>query len=198
MSKLLKNFIINHDKQVLRLLEILPGVVSWNVILFPYWGIFVIPNVVAYFILAYNIYWFYQSFQIAISATISHLRVQSSMRYDWDGDLKAFPDAPQVKHFIIIATYKEPLYILRRTFESIAKQTLPKNQLYVILATEKKEPEEERNEKVSIIKKEFGQVLPNIFVTVHELSVGEIAGKSSNERFADDVGNKVSVELEVE
>ena len=184
MSKVLRNFIINHDKQVLRLLEILPGVVSWNVILFPYWGIFVIPNVVAYFILAYNIYWFYQSFQIAISATISHLRVQSSMRYDWDGDLKAFPDAPQVKHFIIIATYKEPLYILRRTFESIAKQTLPKNQLYVILATEKKEPEEERNEKVSIIKKEFGQVLPNIFVTVHELSVGEIAGKSSNERFA--------------
>src|SRR3990172_5359974 len=108
MSKVLRNFIINHDKQVLRLLEILPGVVSWNVILFPYWGIFFIPNVVAYFILSYNIYWFYQSLQIAITGIVSHYKVQASMRYDWVKDLTSFPDWEKVRNVIIIATAKEP------------------------------------------------------------------------------------------
>ena len=67
----MKNWIIKHDRQVQRLLEILPGFTSWNIILFPYWGIFVMPNAVAYFVLLFNIYWFYQSFQIAVSATIA-------------------------------------------------------------------------------------------------------------------------------
>jgi len=60
------------EKLVQRFLEILPGFISWNLILFPYWGIILIPNAVAYFILAYNIYWFYQSLQIAIVKTFDN------------------------------------------------------------------------------------------------------------------------------
>jgi len=75
-----RQFIIRNDRVIQRLLEILPGFVSWNIILFPYWGILVIPNVVAYFILSYNIYWFYQSAQIAVAATISHFKLQASIR----------------------------------------------------------------------------------------------------------------------
>jgi len=55
----MRDFIIKHEKGILRILQILPGFVSWNLILFPYWGIFVIPVFVAYFILFFNIYWFY-------------------------------------------------------------------------------------------------------------------------------------------
>ena len=95
---MMRKFILKHERGVYRSLEILPGFVSWNLILFPYWGIFIIPNVVAYFVLAYNIYWFYQSFQIAISATVSHFRVQSAMIFDWVGDLKSFPDWKKVNH----------------------------------------------------------------------------------------------------
>lgn len=73
------------ERVIHRLLEILPGFFSWNVILFPWWGIFIIPNVVAYFILLFNVYWFLQSFQQAISAVIAHLKIQASMNYDWLG-----------------------------------------------------------------------------------------------------------------
>lgn len=179
-----RKFILKHEKGVYRFLEVLPGFVSWNLILFPYWGIFIIPNTVAFFILAYNIYWFYQSFQIAITATVSHFRVQSAMIYDWLGDLKAFPDWQKVNHLIIITTYKEPLHTLERTLTSLAEQTLPKKQLYVVLAMEKKEPEGERDEKIKILQKKFGDTFAELFVTVHELVPGEIAGKSSNERYA--------------
>jgi cellulose synthase/poly-beta-1,6-N-acetylglucosamine synthase-like glycosyltransferase len=180
----MRKFIIKHELRILRLLEILPGLVSWNIILFPYWGIFVIPNVVAYFILTFNIYWFYQSFQIAISAIISHLRIQAAMQYNWLQDLATFPDWEKVHHVIIIPTYKEPLHILARTLNCLKNQTLSKKQMTIVLATEKKEPRQDRIKKIKELKKSFGEIFANFFVTVHELVPGEIAGKSSNECYA--------------
>lgn len=179
-----RKFVIKHEKRVHRALEILPGFFSWNIILFPYWGIFVIPNAVAYFVLTYNIYWFYQSFQIALAGTIAHLRIQASMQYDWVKDLKTFPDWERVHLIVIVPTYKEPLRILNRTFASIAAQTIPQNQITVVLATEKKEPKDARRKKVVALKQKFGKSFANFFVTVHELVPGEAAGKASNERFA--------------
>lgn len=181
---MLTNFIKNHEKGVQRFLEILPGFVSWNIILFPYWGIFVVPNAVAYFILGYNIYWFYQSLQVALGGVVSHLKIQASMQYDWMSDLNKIKDWEKVHNVIIIPTYKEPLHILRRTLTSIANQTLPKKHITLILAMEKKEPEEDREEKVKQLRKEFKNSFANFFVTVHTLVPGEAVGKASNERYA--------------
>lgn len=180
----MREFILRHEKKVLRALEFLPGLVSWNLILFPYWGIFVVPNVVAYFVLAFNVYWFYQSLTIALTATVSHLRIQASMKYNWLEDLKSFPDWRKVHHVVIITTYKEPLYILERTIASLENQTLPRKQITICLATEAQEPQEDRDEKVSYLKKRFAKVFANFFVTVHTLSPGEVRGKASNERYA--------------
>src|SRR3989338_2494470 len=105
---MITKFINNHEKGVLRALEIFPGLISWNLILFPYWGIFVI---------------------------------QAAMKYDWVADLKSFPDYKKVHNFIIIVTYKEPLHTLQRTLQSIANQSLPREQITVVLATEAKEDE---------------------------------------------------------
>lgn len=180
----IRDFIIKHDHVIHRLLEILPGFVSWNIILFPYWGIFVFPTFVAYFVLIFNIYWFYQSIQIAIGASMAHFRIQASMNYDWVGDLASFPDKDKVNHVVIIPTYKEPMYILERTIQSLADQDLPTKMLTIVLAMEKKEPEEEREPKAKYLKEKFGKLFGNFFVTVHTLVPGEIVGKSSNERYA--------------
>ncbi|MBU0570294.1 hypothetical protein KKB40_06005, partial [Patescibacteria group bacterium] len=179
-----RKFILKHEKRILRLLEILPGFFSWNIILFPYWGIFVIPEIVAYFILAFNIYWFYQSLTIALSATVSHLRIQASINYDWLADIKSFPDWKKAHHVIIITTFKEPLHTLKRTLDSIAIQTLPKRQISVCLAMEATESKEDRLIKVKTLRKKFGKTFANFFVTVHKLAPREIKGKSSNERHA--------------
>jgi hypothetical protein len=180
----MRNFLLNHEHIVLRLLEILPGFVSWNIILFPYWGIFVIPTIVAYFILFFNIYWFYQSLQIAITATMSHLRIQASMVYDWVNDLRAFPDWETVHHVVIIPTYKEPLHVLERTIQTLTDQDLPTKQLTVVLGMEAKEPQADREIKVKALKEKFKGVFGNFFVTVHTLTNGEVVGKASNERYA--------------
>ncbi|MFH1863388.1 MAG: glycosyltransferase family 2 protein [bacterium] len=180
----MRDWIIRHDRQVQRLLEILPGFTSWNIILFPYWGIFVMPNAVAYFVLLFNIYWFYQSFQIAVSATISHIRVQASMQYNWLEDIKSFPDRKKVHHVIIIPTYKEPLHILERTISSLAAQDFSRKQITVTLAMEEKEDQKERETKIKALREKFGNSFANFIITVHKLIPGEVAGKASNERYA--------------
>lgn len=177
-------FILRHEKGVQRALEILPGFFSWNVILFPYWGILIIPHVVAYFILLFDVYWFYQSVTTAITASIAHLRIQASKKFDWVGEAKSFPDWDKVQHFVVISTYKEPLHVLQRTFTSLANQDLPARQIHVVLGMEKKEDEQERTEKARELKKEFGRTFGSFLVTVHTLVPGEVVGKSSNERYA--------------
>ena len=180
----MRKYLLNHEKGTLRALEILPGLVSWNLILLPYWGIFVFPTAIAYFILLFDAYWFYQSLQIAITSTISHLRIQASMKYDWMGDVKTFPDWEKAHNMVIIPTYKEPVHILERTIGSLARQTLPTKQVTIILAMEKREDEKERFEKVKVLKNKFKGVFGNFLVTAHTLEPGEVVGKASNERYA--------------
>ena len=172
------------EKLIQRTLEILPGFVSWNLILFPYWGILVMPNVVAYTILLFNLYWFYQSLNVAISATVSHFRVQASQKFDWAGELKAFPDYQKVHHFIIVPFVNEPLHILERTLDSLAAQTLDKKQMTVVLATEARVPDEQRLPKINALKRKYSKSFANLFVTAHWLTPEEVRGKASNERYA--------------
>jgi cellulose synthase/poly-beta-1,6-N-acetylglucosamine synthase-like glycosyltransferase len=179
-----RKFIETHEKGILRFLEILPGFFSWNVILLPYWGIFVFPTFVAYFVLFFNIYWFYQSLQIAVSSLISHTKVQAAKIYDWMGDVKGFPDYQKVRHVVIITTYKEPLHTLERTLTSLAEQEFPTKQIVPVLAMETKEDESERNLKAKILTEKFGEEFGHLFVTTHTLVAGEVAGKSSNEKYA--------------
>lgn len=180
----MRSFIEKHEHGILRSLEILPGFVSWNLILLPYWGIFVIPVFVAYFILFFNIYWFYQSLQIAISAIISNTRIQAAKVYDWMSDVRGFPDYQKVRHVVIIATYKEPLRILERTLTSLSVQTLSTKQIIPVIAMEAKEPNEDREAKIKVINEKFKNVFGKLIVTVHTLTPGEVAGKASNERYA--------------
>jgi len=61
----LRKFIQKYPHFSQRVLEILPGFFSWSLILFPLWGSFLWPIGVAYFIIAFDIYWLYKSVSLA-------------------------------------------------------------------------------------------------------------------------------------
>src|SRR3989337_4564078 len=81
-------------------LELLPGIVSWTLILFPIWGSFLIPYIVAYFILFFDVYWFYKSFSLAINAYVASKRIKKEERVDWLRKLKELPVAKNVRHVV--------------------------------------------------------------------------------------------------
>ncbi|PIS09287.1 hypothetical protein COT75_02160 [Candidatus Beckwithbacteria bacterium CG10_big_fil_rev_8_21_14_0_10_34_10] len=176
---MIRNLLKKHDRKVHRFLEIFPGFVSWSLILFPFWGSFLVPTLVAYYILAFDVYWLYRSGSMTIFAFISFFKIKAYQKYDWMRDVKGFGDWKKIHHIIIIPTYKEPLYILRRTLSALKKQTFPNRKISCVLAFEEREGEA-ASKKSNILKKEFSKSFANLFITLHPDLPGEVKGKSSN------------------
>jgi len=178
----IKNFFLKHDRKIQRILEVLPGFVSWNLILFPIWGGFLIPTAVAYFVLLFDIFWLYKSIALAFFAILAHLRIKASEKMNWLEEVKLFPDWKKIQHFIIIPSYKEPPYLIERALQSLVNQDFPQKQFSVILAFEKREFGWEK--KAKEIAKKFQGKFGDLIITGHRLVKGETAGKHSNSRWA--------------
>ncbi|HSX40893.1 MAG TPA: glycosyltransferase family 2 protein, partial [Candidatus Saccharimonadales bacterium] len=138
--------------------------------------------VVAYFILFFDIYWLYKSFSLAVTAFIASKRIRLASRYNWLEKAKTLEHFSKTSHIVVLPNYKEPVGKLAETVRSIAKQTFPVKQIYVVLAMEERETESAQ--KAQTIIEEFKDVFGAIFATFHPDIAGEVKGKSSNEAFA--------------
>jgi cellulose synthase/poly-beta-1,6-N-acetylglucosamine synthase-like glycosyltransferase len=172
-------FLKRHPVKSQRFLEIIPGVFSWSLILFPLWGSFVIPEIVAYYIIGFNVYWLYRSATLAGLAIFAHFRLKASMAYDWMKDVRQFPDWKKVHHVVVIPTYMEPVTTLERTLETLKKQTFPLKNLAIMISFEEREGEAAKTKAIQLEKKyrsQFGY----LWTTLHPDIKGEVKGKSSN------------------
>lgn len=182
MTSFFQKIFIRYPIKTKRFLEMMPGLFSWTLILFPIWGSFFIPYILAYFILFFDVYWFYKSFSLTITAFLASKKIKEAEKINWLQKTESLPDFQKVNHAVIIPNYKENLDKLRKTVNAIASQTFPNNKIFVILAME--EREKEAKEKASILIEEFGNKLAGIFATYHKDVIGEVKGKSSNEAYA--------------
>lgn len=159
----------------------LPGIFSWSLILFPIWGSFVVPQLVAYYVIAFAVYWVYRSFTLATLALSAHFTIKASSKHDWIAELNTkFPKRwKELHHIIVIPTYQEPLETLQRTFESLAQQTIPLSNLHIMLAFEEREGESARK-KAQAITKQFKHSFGSVWTSFHPDIAGEVKGKSAN------------------
>ncbi|MBI2621123.1 MAG: glycosyltransferase family 2 protein [Candidatus Levybacteria bacterium] len=178
-----------------RSLSALPGFVSWTLILFPVWGSLFIPYAVAYFVLFFDIYWFYRSFSLVITAHLGSKKIKEAESKNWLEIAKSNKGIGKVNHIVIIPNFKETEEKLRRIIGTIAAQTFPLRQIFVVLAMEKRE--ESAQKKANIIQKEFADTFGGIFVTFHPDTPGEVKGKSSNESFAAREVDKILIDSAV-
>jgi hypothetical protein len=166
-----------------RVLEIAPGFISWNLILFLVWGGYFFPVFTAYFILAFDVFWVWKGLSLTIAAVISHLRIKAAEKLDWMKEVRGFGDWRKVRHIVLIMVANEPVETYKRTLEMLAKQSFPLKQLGVVMATEERYPQ--GRVKAESLRKTLGNKFGAYLITVHPGSiVGEIKGKSSNEAWA--------------
>ncbi|NMC35516.1 glycosyltransferase family 2 protein [Candidatus Beckwithbacteria bacterium] len=177
------------DQRLLRFLEIVPGFVSWSLILFPIWGSLLIPVAVAYYILAFDVYWLYRSLSLGILATLSYFKIKAFQKYDWMRDVKDFGDWQKVQHIVIIPNYCEPQYILERTLDALVAQTFPTKNIHIVLGFEEREGPEAQK-KYKTLKQKYGKKFANFIGTFHPVLEGEVVGKSSNMAWASKVAKK--------
>lgn len=181
----LRKFIKKNPHFSQRVLEILPGFFSWSLILFPLWGSFLWPIGVAYFIIAFDIYWLYKSVSLASLALLSHYRIKAAEKYDWMGDVKGFADWKDVYHVIVIPTYKEPGTTIARTLKALEKQTLGGKRLIPVVAFEERAGEEINKPRAEMLRKRFGKSFEKLIFSYHPGNLeGEVVGKSSNAAWA--------------
>lgn len=109
MTNFFNNLFTKYPTKTRRLLEFFPGFMAWTVILFPIWGSFFIPTLLAYFILFFDVYWLYKSFSLVRTAYMASKRIKSAEKDDWLKKTEKFKDAPKVHHVLIIPNYKERL-----------------------------------------------------------------------------------------
>ena len=179
----LRKTYLSRKRQVDRVLEILPGGLSWVLITMPAWLSFFIPHIVAYFILAFMVYWFYKSATFAVCAIHAYLRICAHKEVDWLKEAKKQKGWDKIHHVVIIPNYKERLEKLRLTLAHLTGSDFPKEQISIVLAFEKRE-EKAAKEKARVLKAEFGNQFAHLWCTYHPLLPNEVAGKASNESYA--------------
>ncbi|MGB9707228.1 MAG: glycosyltransferase family 2 protein [Microgenomates group bacterium] len=158
-------------------------ITSWLIITMPVWLSPFHPAVVAYFILAFDLYFFYKSLLTVYRASSAYKKIQANVRIKYFQKLKKINSAKELKHFILIPNYKEPIEKIKETIEAVVKNDYPhKSNIYLVLAFEKRE--EEAQKKGEILKKFFKDKFADIIISFHQLQPNEEPGKASNQTFA--------------
>ncbi|MEX0622112.1 MAG: glycosyltransferase family 2 protein [Candidatus Woykebacteria bacterium] len=167
------------EKRLNRLFEIIPPIISLLLLSSPFWASFFIPVAVAYFIIFFDIYFFYRTVTLAVNSVRGYRRIKKTNSIDWLKKLKegGLP-WQKMRHIVIVATYKEPEEILSRTLTFLSETEFTTKQIDVCLATE--EREEGVLEKAKELQDKYGHFFGNFWITHHKLTKNEVAGKSSN------------------
>lgn len=183
---------MNKQTRFYRFLEMIPGLAAWIVILFPVWGALLIPRLVGYFVIAFLVFWLYQSFKQAILAILGYFKIQNSQKIDWrqrfQDDFRAsWLKYSDINHVIIVSSYKEPIEVIdEMSVGSLAAQKdIDLKKIHVVIAQEERAGKENNQKTVDFFTQKYQSVFGSITFTEHPFGLpGETVGKHSNEAWA--------------
>lgn len=140
------------DKMLHRLLEIIPGFLTWSLILSPIWLGFLVPELVIYMLTFLSVYWAYLAVKHFRGLVIGYRKHRAELQVDWrqkcqelKADWHRLPDPatlPEsldaIVHFLLIPTYNEPADVIKNSLDSVFAQTFPHQQILLVCAVEEK------------------------------------------------------------
>lgn len=174
-----------YDTQINRALEILPGFLTYVVLLSPFLLAIRLPVALIYIVIAANVYWLYKAFRIAIFVIIGYRKMRQAEATNWLQKLESdFPeDLKRISHVFAIPTYKESLEVLEPNIQAIVESNYPKERLFIALGLEEKDKEIGSKNAAYLIEK-YGDKIGGFFVSVNVLKEGELQGPATNRNTA--------------
>jgi hypothetical protein len=167
-----------------RVLEMVPGLISWAIILGPIWLSFSYPWLVAYFVLTFDFYMLCRSLWLGVTVVIGYRRVQRVMATDWNAQLQTVrppgrdaPRAGELTQLALIPTYTEPLDKLRQTVRALAEADWPRERKICAIITRESDADGIAN--VQTLRKEFRKSFAEFIHILDPLEPGIVIGKSS-------------------
>lgn len=181
--------------------HLVPGGLSWLVIGMSILGSLVFPQLWLHIATVFVTYFIGRMMVTTVLAVIGERKIWLAKREDWTADEDVageFGFAPSdVRHVVIIPTYREPVEIINRTLDALAAQHRAKERLVVVLGMEEREPEA-RNKAEQLTELHRAGFL-HMTASFHPGNMpDEEPGKSSNEAWAAKVARAAVDQLDLD
>ncbi len=191
-----------------RFWEIVPGAISWSILLMPFVLSFINPTLFAIFIIAYLLTWFFKGLGMSMRSIQGYRMLNRQQSLSWNllvDDLEAgeltHPHAKYTKwhkenvariseyplfckpsellHALIVTLYNEPREVLEPTIQSILASKFDMKKVILIVAYEERTgPEIEKLAQDMI--KTYGKEFYHAEAVKHTVLPGEVKGKGGN------------------
>lgn len=199
------------DRKLYRAFEILPGLLSWVTLL----GLLILsylePVGVAYFIIAFDVYWLLLVTYLGVHLVVSFRKLKINSRVDWFSECqkieKGFNDEKEclanqgmtykdVIHIIFLPFVHEGFEVIDTTVKAIADDSFPNENKIIVLAREERAGEEPIG-RANKISEKYKNIFKKIVFTAHPDGIeGELKGKGANQAWAASVVKKEVVDKE--
>jgi len=197
------------DRKLYRFLEILPGFLSWITLIILLAGSYFKPVWVAYFIIAFDVYWLLLVLYLGLYLFLSFRKLKKNTAIDWRQKCEELKTSPvcsndsdytisqknktclassgfaweEVIHLVVFPTYNEGLEVIRPSFQALVDDGYPTDKMIVVLAIEGRAGEPARI-RAEAIEREFGHRFRNFLISIHPEISGELKGKGANQAWA--------------
>jgi len=177
---------IKNSRKVKRLFEIIPGGISWGIIIFFILLAFLKPVACAILIIIFDFYWIIRTLYLTTLLLMAYRKLSKEKDKDWIDECQALSrdrDWRDIYHLIIFPVYKEGPEILRPSLEALKLSHYPKDKMIVVVAFEERNPKVRENAKV--LEAEFKTAFFDYFSTFHPEGLsGEKRTKGANATWA--------------
>lgn len=135
---MIKRFVEKHEGKFQRVFEIIPGALTWTVLLSPIWLGKIAPAAVAFFLTFLAIFWVYRALLHLVGVTVGYRRYKKELGVDWFEQTKTLWGFEHLKHLIIVPVVNESKAVLEESLLSIAAQKYPREKIYLAITVEEK------------------------------------------------------------
>jgi len=190
-----------------RFFEILPGAVSWSILILPFILSLFIPQVVIFIIIAYILLWFVKSMGMLVRNVQGIKKMDDYKNFPWrtmvsdlqNGGVSDMPGLPswhkenlkrvksikpdEVYHALVIAAYNETKEVLEPTILSVLKSDYDMKKVILVFAYEGRDGAQSE-QAVLELAKEYGSKFAHTITAKHPLTPTEVRGKGGNITYA--------------
>jgi len=177
---------MNDQRSTNRILEIIPGALSWGTIFFLAVLAVLHPIACAVLIITFDFYWIIRTAYLTTLLAMAHRKLAMQKNKDWlsaCGELKTSPDWKDIYHLVIFPTYQEGTEILRPSLQALKDCHYPQERLIVVVAFEQRNPK--AGGIAAELTREFGGLFAGYISTFHPDGIpGEARVKGANATWA--------------
>ncbi len=183
-----EGFPVNTSKKERRLFEIIPGLITWLLLLLPL--IAALANWVNLFVLYISFitaYWTFRTMKFLIGIWIGLRRMKRDLRTDWIKNIKEVDSKrfSELRYVYLCPVYSEPFEVLDKSFEAFSLSDVGAEKIDVVMAMEERKADLQK-ENFKKLKEKYGSKFGSMRYYIHPAGIpGEIVGvKGANINWA--------------